>query len=168
MAVPKIDKEHPVTFTIVLMNKLRGSTFMERNSDQASKGHILIIDDEEGIRFMLETKLYKDGYRVSVAGNGLHALQKLRSGGKFDLIICDLKMPGMSGLDLFNQLKMLGIDNIPFLMVTGFPEKKKIVEAVRKGVDAVMLKPMKHVELIAKIESLMAEHRCGNGFSEAA
>ena len=62
------------------------------------KASILLVEDEESIRFMLQTKLMKEGYNVTTAANGLHGLQVLRSGKEFDLIICDLKMPGKDGI----------------------------------------------------------------------
>lgn len=120
------------------------------------KKHILIVDDEEGIRVMLETKLYQCGYNVSVAGGGMHAMQKIRSGKVIDLIICDLKMPGMSGGEFFKQVQAEW-PQIPFLLITGFPERDRILEAVRLGVKDVVLKPVKHNDLMGKIKVYLGE-----------
>lgn len=121
-----------------------------------SKGHILVVDDEEGIRYLMETKLNKEGYQVTVAANGLHALQKVRSGQKFDLVLSDLKMVGMSGLDFYTELRKVTGNRIPFIIMTGFPEKGKIVQAIKHGVNDVMLKPVKHLDLMQKINELVA------------
>jgi CheY-like chemotaxis protein len=118
------------------------------------KAHILIIEDEEALRFMLETKLYQVGYSVTVAATGKHALQKFKSGQKFDLIICDLKMPNMNGLDLFREYKTLG-GIAPYVILTGYPEKQKIVEAIQLGVHDVILKPVKHMELLERIKGFL-------------
>ncbi len=124
---------------------------MDRSNQTERRPHILVIDDEEGIRYILESKLYQNGYIVTVAATGLHATQKIKSGKNFDLIICDLKMPGISGLDLFKQVKELAPDT-PFILITGHPEKDKIMEALKLGVKEVMLKPFKHLEMMEKIK----------------
>lgn len=118
------------------------------------KAHILLVEDDESIRFMLQTKLYKDGYNVSVAANGLHALQVVRSGQQFDLIICDLKMPGKDGLEFFTTIRELNIQ-VPMVILTGYPEKNKIVQAIRNGVRDVLLKPIKHQDLVEKIKTYL-------------
>lgn len=120
----------------------------------SSKPHILVIEDEEGIRYMLQTKLYQMGFRVSVAATGLHAMQKFKSGQVFDLILCDLKMPGMSGLDLYKvYTSSKGV--APFVIMTGYPERDKIMQAVQLGVRDVILKPIAHQELIGRISSYL-------------
>lgn len=126
-----------------------------------TKGHILIVDDEDAIRFMLENQLFKEGYKVSIAANGLHALNKIKSSQKFDLIVCDLKMPGMSGLDFFMEVQKLGL-NTPFLLITGYLNKKKILEAVQKGVSGVMLKPLNTTEFVAKISAMISQPKAAN------
>ena len=125
------------------------------DSTQPERAHILIIEDEESLRFMLESKLMHVGYTVTVAATGRHALQKLRSGQKFDLILCDLKMPNMSGLDLFREFKDMG-GGAPFVLITGYPERAKIMEAIQLGVQDVILKPVKHLELLERIKGFLA------------
>ena len=103
---------------------------------------------------MLENQLFKDGFKVSIAANGLHAMSKIKSAQKYDLIICDLKMPGMSGIEFFKAARQMGV-TVPFLIITGYPDKKKIMEAIREGVSDVMLKPLSNSELMAKIVALL-------------
>lgn len=125
----------------------------ERVKINASKRpHILLVEDEEAIRMMLQTKLYKDGYNVTVAANGLHAMQIMKTGQNFSLIICDLKMPGKDGLQLYQAMRELNIKT-PLVLITGFPEKHKIIEAIRHGVRDVLLKPIKHQDLMDKIRT---------------
>ena len=120
------------------------------------KASILLVEDEESIRFMLQTKLMKEGYNVTTAANGLHGLQVLRSGKEFDLIICDLKMPGKDGIELFLEMQGLELDT-PLVLLTGFPEKNKVMNAIKNGVRDVLLKPIPHQELMSKIEGYIAE-----------
>lgn len=120
------------------------------------KAHILIIEDEESLRYMLETRLNQVGYAVTVAATGKHALQKFKSGQKFDLVLCDLKMPNMSGLDLFREFKEMG-GAVPFVIITGYPERAKIMEAIQMGVQDVILKPVKHVELLERIRTFLGQ-----------
>jgi DNA-binding response OmpR family regulator len=120
-----------------------------------AKRRILIIDDEEGIRVMLETRLFKSGFNVDTAGTGLQAMQKIRSGNHYDLIICDLKMPGMSGGDVFAEIVKLRGEGVPFLLLTGFPERDRLIAAVKNGVDQILLKPVRFVTLMEKIDSMI-------------
>lgn len=124
--------------------------------DGFRKKHILVVDDEEGIRVMLETRLGQEGYTVSSAASGKHALQKLRANKDIDLIICDLKMAGMSGTELYQQVNA-EFPNVPFFLITGFPEKKLIMEAVKTGVKALLIKPVKHAHLLEKIKTYIGE-----------
>lgn len=123
---------------------------MAETTAKPQKAHILVIEDEESLRYMLETRLNQVGYSVTVAATGKHALQKFKAGQKFDLILCDLKMPNMSGLDLFREFKEMG-GGAPFVILTGYPERAKIMEAIQLGVQDVILKPVKHMELLERI-----------------
>ncbi|MCB9026325.1 MAG: response regulator [Bdellovibrionaceae bacterium] len=118
------------------------------------KKHILVVDDEEEIRFLLETKFYKLGYNVSVAATALQALQKIKAGNKFDLIICDLKMPKMNGIEFFIEIQNFH-PQAQFLLITGQPEKDKLMMAMKKGVLNIMLKPVKHIDIVEKINGLI-------------
>jgi CheY-like chemotaxis protein len=131
-----------------------------------AKRSILIIDDEEGIRAMLESRLFKSGFNVDTAGTGLHATQKLRSGNKYDLIICDLKMPGMSGAEVYRELVRLRGKGIPFILMTGYPEKEKLMGAMKSGIEHVLLKPIRFVTLMDKIDSLLSGVISGSGQAE--
>ena len=122
------------------------------------KASILLVEDEESIRFLLQTKLMKEGYNVTIAANGLHGVQVLRSGKSFDLIICDLKMPGKDGIELFLEMKKLQV-NTPLVLLTGFPEKDKVLSAIKNGVRDVLLKPIPHQELMSKIESYLRQEK---------
>lgn len=116
------------------------------------KYHILVVDDDESMRFMLQTKLFQSGYNVTLAASGTHAMQIFQTGKKFDLILCDLKMPLKSGIDVIRYMKDNSI-GVPCIIVTGFPEKAKIIAAAQMGIQDVLVKPVRHQELMKMIRS---------------
>ncbi len=117
-----------------------------------AKYHVLVVDDDESMRFMLQTKLFQSGYNVTLAASGSHALTILQSGKKFDLLLCDLKMPSKSGIDVIRMMRDLKL-MIPTIIVTGFPEKEKIIAAAQMGIQDVLVKPVRHQELMRMIRS---------------
>lgn len=117
-----------------------------------TKAHILVVDDDESMRFMLQTKLFQSGFNVTLAASGSHAIQILQSGKEFHLILCDLKMPMKSGVDVLKFMKAAGM-SIPAIIVTGFPERDKIIAAAQIGVKDVLVKPVRHQELIEIIHT---------------
>ena len=100
-----------------MSDKKSNSEEESKKKDSAPIFHprILVVDDEEGIRSLLEQRLSKIGYKVDVAANGLHALQKLRGGLEPHLVICDIKMQGMNGVELLSQVrKDPAMKHLPF------------------------------------------------------
>ncbi len=118
----------------------------------AAKPQILVIDDDESMRFMLQSKLFQSGYNVTLAASGSHAIQIFQSGKEFDLILCDLKMPLKTGIDVVRFLRDQG-DNTPMIIVTGFPERDKIISAAQMGVQDVLVKPVRHQELMKMVRN---------------
>src|SRR5690242_11292098 len=93
--------------------------------------HILIIDDEVNIRNALMTMLEKKGYRVCGAGTGEEALRQLDE-ARMDLVITDLRMPGISGMEFLRQLKNKWLDT-EVVVMTAFGSIDTAVEAMRLG-----------------------------------
>lgn len=120
------------------------------------KPSILVIDDDESMRFMLQMKLFQSGYSVTLAASGTHAMQILQTAKKFDLVLCDLKMPMKTGIDVIRYMKDNQID-CPLIIVTGFPEKEKIIAAAQMGIQDVMVKPVRHQDLLKMIRSKLKE-----------
>ena len=118
----------------------------------AQKPQILVIDDDESMRFMMQTKLFQSGYNVTLAASGSHAVQIFQTGKSFDLILCDLKMPLKTGIDVIRFMKDNKIAT-PTIIVTGFPERDKIIAAAQMGVQDVLVKPVRHQELMKMIRS---------------
>ncbi len=116
---------------------------------------VLVVDDEEGIRFLLENNLYRYGFTVISAANGRHGLQKLKSSPEgIDLVICDLKMSGMDGFEFF-QTCQKDYPELPFIIMTGLPDKKKLIQMAQSGLNHVLIKPFKIEELLERIEAVL-------------
>ena len=94
---------------------------------------ILVIDDEEAIRFFLEKELSKDGYSVLTAENGKYGVQKAQE-QKPDLILLDIKMPEMDGGETVDLLRGDSrTKNTPIIFVTGLVEKNEVEDGFIKG-----------------------------------
>lgn len=120
---------------------------------------IFVIDDEVNNRNLLEMRLLSSGYAVETAGNGLHALQKLRAApNTYDLIVTDIMMPGLDGIGLVQNLKGDPLlSHIPMILMTGFPEKNMIVQSLRYGVKDILLKPFPFDELLKRVKVLIGQ-----------
>jgi CheY-like chemotaxis protein len=87
------------------------------------KAKLLIVDDEENIRFLFKEELEEEGYVVDVASNGLEALEKVKN-AEFDLVVLDIKMPGMSGIQALNEIKNMN-KNLPVILCSAYGEFKQ-------------------------------------------
>lgn len=116
---------------------------------------VLVVDDDNAVRDVLRLILHRAGYEVRVAGNGLEALEEMRSGGA-DLVLLDIEMPGMDGLEFCEQLRANPAwQKIPVIMMTGRPVRgipEKVVEA---GAIELVSKPFERVALLEKIKALL-------------
>ena len=116
---------------------------------------ILIVDDEEPIRQLLKYNLEREGYTTFQAGTALQALEKARS-EKLDLIILDLMLPDMSGLDICRILKNDAKTTcIPIVMVTAKTEDADIVYGLELGAEDYVTKPFSPKVLMARIKSVL-------------
>jgi len=107
--------------------------------------NILIVDDEPKICHFLEVLAERDGYRPATARNGDDALALARS-TRFDLILTDLKMPGMDGLEFIRRVRDI-YPHVPIIVITGFATLETAVEALRTGADDYIAKPFNVEEL---------------------
>lgn len=114
---------------------------------------ILIVDDDPGIRQVLQDLLAGSGYTVMLAGDGEEALLKLE-GGQVDLIISDDVMPGMTGRELLWEC-VRRWPGLPVIILTGYGTVPKAVEAVKDGAVDYLLKPFDGQELLGKIASIL-------------
>lgn len=111
--------------------------------------HILVVDDEAIIRKSISANLLAEGYQVSTAQNGEEAVAALKM-GSFDLVVTDLVMPGLDGIELLKQTKSLA-PSIPVLILTGQGDLDSAIKALRSGADDYILKPCDIDELLERI-----------------
>ncbi len=113
--------------------------------------NILIIDDERPIRNTLKEILEYEKYKVDEAEDGPSGLEKIKS-GKYDLIMCDIKMPKMDGLEVLEKSIDLGIDT-PIVMISGHGNIETAVEAIKKGAYDFIAKPLDLNRLLVTVRN---------------
>jgi CheY-like chemotaxis protein len=115
----------------------------------AENANILIVDDQSGIRMTLKRILEKRGYQISVAESGEEALEAVRK-QRFQLVLMDIRMQGMTGVDAFIQIKQISPKTVVILM-TAYAVEEEIRRAIREGAHAVIYKPFDMEKLLALI-----------------
>lgn len=120
---------------------LDGSPTSESEAEEFT-GRVLVVDDEEGLRETLAAILESAGHRVETAPDGVSALERLDRGADFDLIIADLRMPRMDGLELLRRVRARYPD-IDLLAMTAYDSWQSAVEAMRLGAYNYLRKPFR-------------------------
>ena len=118
---------------------------------------ILIVDDEKHYRVVLSEVLQEEGYASFTAASGMEALDLLKS-QVIDLVLTDVKMPGMTGIDLLEKIKEITPD-LPVIIMTAFGSVEKAVDAMHKGAYTFILKPFENETLIAHIAKSISMYR---------
>jgi CheY-like chemotaxis protein len=121
------------------------------------KLRILIVDDAGPVVVLCVNVLQALGYSVKGANRGDTAVELLRK-ERFDLMVLDYKMPGMTGFDVYHQAKGLYPD-IAVVLVTGHGSPEVITEANRMGFDSILLKPFTSDELRGTVEKVLADRK---------
>lgn len=116
---------------------------------------ILIVDDNLYQRRLVSVILRECGVKTLLqAGNGLDALVELNSyGNKIDLIICDLEMPKLKGIDFIRMLRDSDTPDIPVLVITGHSDNANMAGAIEAGINGFLVKPVKPGPLISRIRT---------------
>lgn len=122
-----------------------------------AKERILIVDDEVDVLDLCKRILMGQGYQVKSAHNGYEAIDIARS-DQFDLLLTDIKMPGMSGLEIAQQLKE-NDPNMICVTMTGFSTMDMAINALKLGIDEFILKPFTPKELNAAIAKALEKER---------
>ena len=112
-----------------------------------ARPRVLVVDDEASIRDLLSKTLALAEYDIDVAPDGRSALERMRMYA-YDLLIADLKMPGMDGLALIREAKRFKAD-LPVLIITGFSTESSAIEAVNLGVAGYLTKPFRVPQVLA-------------------
>ncbi len=117
---------------------------------------ILIVDDDEILRESLVAVLKNRGYATAEAASGKQALKKIIQ-NDFDVVLCDLEMPEMSGMELLEQGSAIN-PRLSFIIITAYASMETAIEALRKGAYDYMIKPLNFEDVILKIRKLI-EHK---------
>jgi len=124
---------------------------------------VLVVDDEPAIRQVVAAQLRKAGHSVEQAGDGEAAMERLAK-GDLDIVLCDIKLPGLSGIEILRQARATGIDTA-FIMMTAYASVDTAIEAIKAGAADYMIKPLNNEELlhrltkVGELGGLRAENR---------
>ncbi len=116
---------------------------------------ILIVEDDANIRETLNMMLQQKGYNTDTAEDGREAIQKSKA-KFFNLALLDIKLPDMEGTKLLTAMHK-NLPKMVKIMITGYPSLENAVEALNKGADAYVVKPVKPERLLALIEEKLQE-----------
>jgi excisionase family DNA binding protein len=124
-------------------------------SANAGRPRVLVVDDEATIRDLLSKTLALAEYDVDLAPDGRSALDRLRM-IPYDLLITDLKMPGVDGLTVIREARRLKAD-LPVIIITGFSNEASAIEAVNLGVSGYLTKPFRVPRVLAAAAKALGE-----------
>lgn len=127
--------------------------------------HILVVDDDERLRRLLQKYLTENGYMVSTAADAAEARAQMAA-LTFDLMVLDVMMPGESGLDLTQALRAEGT-SVPILMLTAMGETEDRINGLAGGADDYLAKPFEPRELLLRIASILRRATSGQAGSTA-
>jgi sigma-B regulation protein RsbU (phosphoserine phosphatase) len=120
-------------------------------SKTAAHGSLLVVDDDEANREMLARRLRHDGYTVTLAGNGMEALQLVRT-QSFDVVLLDLIMPGLDGYQVLGKMKSEAVlCDIPVIMISALDQENGVARCIELGAEDYLAKPFNPVFLRARI-----------------
>jgi excisionase family DNA binding protein len=126
-----------------------------RPATTATRPRILVVDDEASIRDLLAKTLALAEYDVDVAADGRSALERMRM-YPYDLLIADLRMPGMDGLTVIREARRFQA-SLPVLIITGYSTESTAIEAVNLGVAGYLTKPFRVPQVLAAAAKALGE-----------
>ena len=132
-----------------------GASASARPAPAVTRPRVLVVDDEASIRDLLAKTLALAEYDVDVAPDGRAALERMRL-YPYDLLIADLKMPGMDGLSVIREAKRYKAD-LPVIIITGFSTESSAIEAVNLGVAGYLTKPFRVPQVLAAAAKALGE-----------
>ena len=138
-----------------LVNGEPGTGTGTRNPEPGTRAKLLVVDDERSMRELLTIVLRREGYDVTLAENGRAAIDQLER-GRFDLLISDIKMPDMTGVDVLRAAKRIDPD-ILGIMITAFASADTAIEAMRLGAHDYLSKPFDVDELKMKVRNALEQ-----------
>jgi len=122
----------------------------------------MFVDDDASFRTAMERRLTKAGYEVATYASGEHLLDRLPSESVPGCILLDVRIPGLSGPELQWRLSELG-STLPIIFLTGYPDIRNTVQAIKAGADDFLTKPVSSDELLQAVERAIANHEVMRG-----
>ncbi|MET0398346.1 MAG: response regulator transcription factor [Longimicrobiaceae bacterium] len=117
--------------------------------------HILVVDDEPDISALVAYHLARESYRVRTAADGVEAIRAVET-ERPDLVVLDLMLPGMSGLDVLGELRRRGeTQDLPVILLTARREEQDRIEGLRLGADDYLAKPFSPQELVLRVGAVL-------------
>ena len=116
------------------------------------QAHLLVVDDDERVRGLLQKFLIRHGFLVTIARDAAHA-RRLLAGLEFDMLILDVMMPGEDGIALTRDLR--GQMAVPILLLTAKGETQNRIEGLEAGADDYLVKPFEPKELLLRINAIL-------------
>lgn len=118
------------------------------------KNTILIVDDEESLRLTLKLRLTAQGFEVVTAADGEEALAQLKQHSEIDLVLLDINMPKMDGIEALSQITQL-YPTVEVIMLTGFADFTTAIECLKKGAKDYLVKPIEVTELVTRVKTAL-------------
>ncbi len=129
---------------------------MKTDRKDREPARILVVDDEEAIREIFQMGIIQDGYECETAPSGLAALEMMKE-QDFDVVITDIQMPGLSGIELVRRIKLTEKYDSDVIVMTGFFENFEYVEIIELGAKDFIQKPVRLSELLIRLRRVLHE-----------
>ncbi|MBS6366450.1 MAG: response regulator transcription factor [Clostridiales bacterium] len=123
--------------------------------------HILVVDDEPDLRDVLRILLEANHYQVTEAGTGKEALAQILADHTIDLVLLDVMLPDLTGVEICRQLRQ--VSNLPVIFLTALSKDQDKTQAYRSGGDDYLSKPFSRAELLLKVESQLRRYQVYQG-----
>lgn len=125
------------------------------SAPRTTRPRVLVVDDEAAIRDMLAKALGLADYDVETVADGRSAIERLRL-ASYDLLITDLRMPGIDGLTVIREARRLRVD-LPVIIITGYSSESAAIEAIDLGVSGYLTKPFRVPKVLAVSAKALGE-----------
>lgn len=121
----------------------------------AEKSRVLVVDDEEALRYLLSTELAAEGYEVETAGDGDEAIEAIKQ-KDYDVVLLDIKMPRVDGFEVLRFIKQ-NKPEIKVIMLTAYADVKNAIEALKLGASDFVSKPYDLEDILTSINRALGK-----------
>jgi DNA-binding response OmpR family regulator len=129
----------------------------QKGTTMTTAAHILVVDDEAGVRFFLEQLLERDGHQVVAVESGEAALERIAT-QEFDLVLVDLRLQGIGGMDVLAVVRDTAPDT-PVIVLTAYASLESAMEALRQGAHDYLFKPSQVVEVRESVRTALLKRQ---------